>query len=153
MHEFLAPFEAQFVQQKTQNLKVIILLVAHDVDHLINVVVVEALRRRADVLRHIDARSISAQEEFLIQAVGRKVDPYRTVVLAEEESLRQAFQYLCFAVQIGFALVINLVEAYAECAIRLIEAGIHPIIHLLPKAAHLRVVLFPFHEHFARLFH
>ena len=153
MHEFLAPLEAQFVQQKTQNLKVIILLVAHDVDHLINVVVVEALRRRADVLRHIDTRSISAQEEFLIQAVGRKVDPYRTVVLAEEESLLQAFQHLGFAVQIGFALVINLVEAYAECAIRLIEAGIHPIIHLFPKAAHLRVVLLPFYEHFARLFH
>ena len=42
MHEVFAPLEAEFVEQDAQHLEVVVLLIAHHVDHLVDGEVLEA---------------------------------------------------------------------------------------------------------------
>ena len=149
MHEFLAPLESEAVEQQRKHLKMVVLLVAHDVNHLVDGIVLETHLRRADVLRHIDAGAVAAQQEFLVETLVGKIGPDRTVVFAEEKAFFEPFLDLFLACEIGFRLVVNLVERHAECLVGLVETGIHPVVHHLPQIAHLGVVLLPFHEHFA----
>ena len=126
----------------------VVLLVAHDVYHLINGVVIEAHLGGADVLRHVDRRAVRAEQQFLVEALVSEVCPHAAVLLAEEKSLFEAFLHLGLTFQISLRLVVYLVEANAERLVRLVETGVHPRVHLLPKGAHLGVALLPFHEHF-----
>ena len=147
MYQVLTPLEAQFIQQDREHLEVVVLLVAHHVDHLIDGEILEAQLGCTDVLRHIYAGTIGTEQQLLIQALLGQVGPYRTVFSAIEETLLQTFFHLLLTFQIGVAFVIYLVEAYAQCLVCLIEAGIYPFVHLLPQATNLRVVLLPLHQH------
>ncbi len=80
---------AQFLEDELQHLKVVVLLVAHDINHVVELVILEPAVGRAEVLRHIDRGAVAAQEQFLVQPVGRKVDPDRIVVAAVEHTLAE----------------------------------------------------------------
>ena len=67
--QLLAPAEAQTVEQQREHLEVIVLLVAHDIYHLVDRIVSEAHLCGADVLRHIHARAVAAQQKLLVEAV------------------------------------------------------------------------------------
>ena len=151
MHEVFAPLEAEFVEQDAQHLEVVVLLIAHHVDHLVDGEVLEAQRGGSDVLRHVDARAVGAEQEFVVEPLAREVGPHAAVFFLEEDALRQSFLHHALAHEVGVAFVIYLVEAYAECLIGFVEAGIHPFVHLAPQRAHFLVALLPFHEHLVRL--
>ena len=87
VYEVLAPLESQFIQQDGKNLEVIVLLVSHHIDHLVNGEVGEAHLGGADVLRHVDAGAVGAEQQLLVQALVCEVSPHRVVVLAEEQAL------------------------------------------------------------------
>ena len=147
MHQFLAPLEAEAVEQDGEHLEVVVLFVAHHVDHLVDGEVVEAHGGSADVLRHVDAGAVGAEQQFLVETFLGEVSPHAVVVLAEEESFLQSFLHLLLAHEISVGLVVYLVECHAERLVGFVESGIHPVVHLLPKRTYFRVALLPFHEH------
>ena len=125
----------------------VVLLVAHHVDHLVDGIILEAHLGSTDILCHIDAGAITAQQQLLVQSLLGEVCPDRAVVMTLEESFGESFLDLGLTLQVGLALIIDLIEGDTEFLVGLIEAGIHPVVHLLPQGAHLRVVLLPLHEH------
>ena len=153
MDQAFAPLKAQSVEQDGENLEVVVLFVAHHVDHLVDGEVGKALFGCADVLRHIDRGAIGAQQELVVQSLRGEVGPYRTILLAIEESLLQPFEHLLFALQVGVALVVDFIETYAHALVGFVESRIDPVVHALPQSAHLGVAGFPLHEHLAGLFH
>ena len=62
----------------------IILLVADDIDHLVNGEVFEAHFCRADVLCHIDRCAVTAQKEFLVESLVGEICPDGVVGFADE---------------------------------------------------------------------
>ena len=108
---------------------------------------------RTDVLRHVDARTIGAEEEFFVQTIGSEVSPYRTVGTAVEDPLFQTFFHLFLTFEVSVAFVVNLVERHTEGFVGFVKTGIHPFVHLAPESAHFGVALLPFAEHFARFHH
>ena len=125
----------------------VVLLVAHHVYHLVNGVVLEAHLGRADVLGHVDAGAVRAQQQLLVKPFGGQIRPHAVVGMAFEETFLQPLLHLGLAFEVGVRLIIDLVEAHSESLIGLVKAGIHPLVHALPKVSHLRVALFPLHEH------
>ncbi len=147
MHEVLAPLEAEAVEDNRQHLEVVVLLVAHHVNHLIDGIVVEAHLGRTDVLRHINRGAVGADEQLLVEALAGEVGPDAAVFLLIEQAFLQAFHHLALALEVGVRLIINLIEAHAQGLVGLVEAGIHPTVHLLPEGADVFVTLLPFDEH------
>ena len=104
----------------------IVLLVAHNIYHLVDRIVVEAHLCRTDVLSHIHRCAVRAEQQLLVEALVREVGPYAVVVLAEEESLLESFLHLCLSLQISLRLIVYLVEAYAKSLVSLVESGVNP---------------------------
>ena len=69
-----------------------------------------------------------------------------------ENAHLQSLLHQGLAEQIGLRLVIYSVKRDSKVGISLVEAVIHPRIHLLPKSADFRVSLLPFEQHFLCLF-
>ena len=101
MHQTLAKSEAQFIQQDGEHLEVVVLLIAHHIDHLVDGVVVETQLRRTNILGHIDRGTILTEQQLLVQTIFRQVSPYRTILPTVEDTLLQTFQYLCLTLQVG----------------------------------------------------
>ncbi len=121
----------------------IVLLVADDIDHLVDGIIAEAEFGCADVLGHVDRRSVAAEQQLVVEAVAGEVGPDGTVVLAVEHTFFKPFEHLLLAFEVGVGLVIYLVEVDAHARIGLIESVIDPGVHGLPKLAHLGIFLFP----------
>ena len=153
MSQVLAPLKAEPVKQYAQHLEVIVLLVAHHIYHFVDGEVAITQLCRAYVLSHVHRRAVFAQQQLLVEAVLLQVGPYGAILAPVHLALFQALEHQLLAFQIRLALVVYLVEAHAETFVSLIEALIYPSIHGLPQTAHLRVVLFPAHKHFAGLAH
>ena len=147
VHEVLAPAESQFVEQDGQHLEVVVLLVAHHVDHLVDRVVLETEFGSADVLSHIHGGAVGTEQELLVETFCLKVGPHRTVVAAVEQAFLQTFHHLLLAFKVGVGLIIYLVERNAHALVGLVESCIDPFVHRFPQAAYLGVVVLPFHEH------
>ena len=107
----------------------------------------------ADVLCHVHACSVAAQKQFVIKPVGGEVGPYGTILAAVHDAFFESFKHFFFAVEVGAAFIIYFVEVHTHAAVGLVEPGIHPGIHHLPDTAHLRVLVFPTHQHAAGLLH
>ncbi len=151
MVDGVGPGETQLTEDELQHLEMIVLLVAHHVDHLVETVFVVTLLGGTQVLRHIDRRAVAAQQQLLVEAVACQVAPDRTVVAAVEHALGQTFLHERLAVLVGLGFVIDAVERDAEAAVGLVETGVNPAVHLLPERADFRIALLPFHEHCLRL--
>ena len=151
MSQFLTPLEAQTVEQDREHLEVVVLLIAHHVDHLVDGIVLEAHFGSTDILCHIDGGAVRAQQQLLVETLVSEVGPYTVVLVAFKESLGESFFHLGLTLQVGLALIIYLVELYAHFLVGLVETCIYPVVHLLPQGTHLRVVLFPFHQHLVSL--
>ena len=54
VHEALAPFKAETVEEEREDLEVIVLLIAYHVDHLVDGIVAETEFGSTDVLGHVD---------------------------------------------------------------------------------------------------
>ena len=144
---------AQFLEHQFQHLEVVVLLVAHDVDHVVELIVLEAAESRAEVLRHVDRRAVAAQQQFLVQSVGREVDPHRIVGTAVEDTLFKPLLDERLAQQVGLRLVIDLVEIDAQRLVGHVEALVNPAVHRLPERVHLGVPGLPLAQHLLRLEH
>ena len=59
----------------------VVLLIAHHVNHLVDGVILEAHFSSTDILCHIDAGAIGTQQEFLVKALVSKIGPNRIVGL------------------------------------------------------------------------
>ena len=94
MNEVLAPLESEFVEENRQHLEVVVLLVAHNIDHLVDWEVLETELSSTDVLSHINRSAVAAEEEFLVQSLSLEVSPNRVVVAAVEEAFLQSFHHL-----------------------------------------------------------
>ena len=79
----------QFLEHQLEHLEVVVLFVAHDIDHVVELVILEAAVGRAQILRHVDRSPVAAQQQFLVQPVGREVDPDRIVGTAVENTLAE----------------------------------------------------------------
>ena len=71
--------------------------------------------------------------------------------MALEETLGESFLYLGLTLQVGLALVINLIETNTHLLVGLVETGIYPVVHLFPQGAYFWVVVLPFHQHLVSL--
>ena len=147
MDEALAPFEAQFVEQDGEHLKMIVLLVAHHIDHFIYGEVLEAELGGTNVLGHVYAGAVATEQQFLIETFGSEVGPHRTVFAAVEDAFGQSFLYLLLTFEIGVGLIVNLVKAYTERLVSLVKTCIYPFVHPTPKGTDFGVVLLPLHKH------
>ena len=54
VHEAFAPFKAETVEEEREDLEVIVLLIAHHIDHLVDGIVAETEFGSTDVLSHVD---------------------------------------------------------------------------------------------------
>ena len=153
VHEVLAPVEAELVEQDREHLEVVVLLVAHHVDHLVDGVVLEAQLGGTDILCHVYRCAVATEQELMVEALTGEVGPYRAILLAEEETLLQTLHHLLLTFEVGLRFVVYLVEVYAHHLVCLVESGIYPLVHHLPQAAHLGVASLPLHEHLAGLGH
>ena len=125
----------------------VVLFVSHHVDHLVDGEVLEAQLGCADVLGHIHAGTVGAQQELLVESLLGEVGPHRTVGTAVEEAFLESLLHLLLTFEVGLAFVVYLVKRHAQCLVGLVEALIHPLVHLLPKCAHLGIALLPLHQH------
>ena len=148
MNEILAPLETQLVEQDAEDLEVIVLFVAHNINHLVDGIVLETQFGSSYVLRHIDTRTVGTEQELFVETFAGEVCPHTSIRTTIEEAFCETFLNLFLALQIRFALVINLVERDAKSLVSLVETCINPFVHLLPKTTNFRVVLLPFHKHF-----
>ena len=151
MVDGIRPVEAEFAKNELEHLEVVVLFVADHVDNLIEVVFVVALFGRAQILCHIDRGAVAAQQQLLIEAVGRQVAPDGAVGAPIEHTFRQTFIHERLAVLVGLGFVVDAIERDAEPAVGLVEAGINPAVHLLPERPHFWVALFPLDQHGLRL--
>ena len=131
----------------------IVLLVSDHIYELFGAEIVVAQQCGAEVLRHVDACAVAAQQQLLVEAVARQVAPHRAILLAEQYAHIQTFLHQLFAEQIGVRLIVHLVESHTQAVVGLVEAGIHPAVHLLPQRTHLLVTLFPLLQHLLGLDH
>ena len=101
MNQVLAPLEAEAVEQDGEYLEVVVLLITYYVDHLVDREVLETEVGSTDVLSHIDRGAVGTEQELLVETLVGEVSPYTVVVLAEEETLLQAFLYLFLTLQVS----------------------------------------------------
>ena len=145
--ETLTPLEAEFVEQDGEHLEMVVLLIAHHIDHLVDGEVLETELGGADVLCHIDGGAIGTKKEFFVESFCREVSPHGAIFATIEEAFLQPFHHLFLAFEVGVRLVVYLVETYAHHLVGLIKSSIDPLIHLLPETAYFRVALLPLDEH------
>ena len=62
MDKVLSPFESQFVEQDTQHLEMVVLFVAHHIDHFVDGEILETQFGGADVLCHVYRCPVAAQQ-------------------------------------------------------------------------------------------
>ena len=151
VNQLLTPLEAKTVEQDRKHLEVIVLFVAHHIDHLIDGEVLETHLGRTDVLRHIDRGAVRTQQQFLIQTLVGQVGPNRVVLVALKQTLSESFLYFGLTLQVGLTLVVDLIKRNAHLLVGLVETGIYPVVHLLPQGANLRIVVLPFYQHLVSL--
>ena len=128
----------------------VVLLVAHHVNHLVNWVVLVTKLGSTDVLCHIHRSAIATEQKFLVEPIAGEVCPNGAILTTIEESLFESFEHFLLAFQIGVRLVVYLFEGNAHHLVGLIKTCIHPFVHGLPQLTHFRVVVLPFHEHLVR---
>ena len=125
----------------------IVLLIAHDIDELVQPVLLEALFGGTEVLGHIYGSAVAPQEKFPVESVGSKVTPHRTVSLFLEDAHVKAFLDESLAEKIGLRLIICPVKRDSEVPVSLVEALVDPSVHLLPEVHNLLVPVLPPVEH------
>ena len=131
----------------------VILFVAHHINHLIDGEIFETQLGRTDVLRHIHRCPVAAQQQFVVEPLCRQVGPYRAVLFPIHDTLFQSFEHFLFPFEIGLRLVIYLIEVHAQATIRLVESGIDPVVHHLPNRTNLGIAGLPFAQHGAGFLH
>ena len=67
--------------------------------------------------------------------------------------LAKAFLYPLLAQQVGFGLVVKLIEIDADVLVGFVEAFVHPAVHLAPEGFHGGVAGFPGLQHLLGLGH
>ena len=153
VHEVFAPFETEAVEEDREHLEVVVLLVAYDINHLVDGIVDVAELGGADILSHIHRSAVGAEQEFVVETGIGKICPHRAILLAIHDAFFESFEHFFLPFEIGVALVVDFVEIDTEAAVGFVKAGIHPVVHHLPHAAHLLVAVFPLLEHSASLVH
>ena len=138
----------QPLQDFEEDLEVVVLLVANGIDHAAGTEVVVAQPGRTQVLGDVEAGAVAAQDGLLIKFGVGEVDEHRAIFLAVEDALFQSGLYHVFAQQVGIGLVVQLVEADAQPPVGLVEALVHPAVHLLPEGDGFRVAGLPGQKHF-----
>ncbi len=80
MHKVLAPLESEAVEQQRQHLEVVVLLVAHDVNHLVDGEILVAQFGGADILGHVYRGTVGAEQELVVESGVGEVGPYRAIL-------------------------------------------------------------------------
>ena len=144
---------AQLFEHELEHLEVVVLLVADDVDHVVELVVLETAERGAEVLRHIYGGAVAAQQQFLVEPVGREVDPHRIVVATVEDAFLEPLLDERLAQQISLRLVVDLVEIDAQRLVSDVETLVDPTVHGLPQRIDFGVLGLPLAQHLLRFEH
>ena len=110
-------FAQFFAQDQFQHVEMVVLLVAHHIDHLLRVELFIAELGGTQVLRHIDGGAVFAKQHFLVQPLIRQVDADGAVVMLVEGTFVQTFLHEGFAQQVGFGFVVCLVEMDAKAVV------------------------------------
>ena len=153
MDELLAKGEAEPIQQDREDLEVVLLLIAHHVDHMVNRIVAEAHLRRTDILSHVDRGAIGAEQDLAIQTILSQISPYGSVLVPHKESLVKSAKHLLLTLKVGIALVVYLVEVDTQPLVSLVKSGIDPVVHSLPEGADLLITGLPLLKHLTRFLH
>ena len=101
MIDGIRPVKAQLLKDKFEHLEVIVLLIAHNIDKLIKLILVVALLCSAQILCHIDRSAVSPKEKFAVQSIRFQVAPYRAILLPLKDSPLQAFIYQRFSAKVS----------------------------------------------------
>ena len=153
VHKVLAPLESELVEQKRKHLEVVVLLIAHHVDHLVDGIVLIAEFCSTDILSHIHRSAIAAEQKLMVESVTGEVGPHRAIFAAIHDALIESFEHLLLTFKISVALVVYLIEINAKTLVGLIKSGINPLIHHAPHTADTLITCFPLLEHLASLLH
>ena len=87
MVDIVAPLIAKLLKHELEHLEVVVLLVTYNVCDAVEVVLLKTLKRSTQILGHIYRCAVTTKKKLLIKAVCSKVNPYRTILLAEEDAL------------------------------------------------------------------
>ena len=79
----------------------VVLLVAHHVNHLVDWIVLVAKLGSTDVLSHIHRSAIATEQKFLVESVAGEVCPNRTILTTIEKTFLQSFEHLLLAFKVG----------------------------------------------------
>ena len=131
----------------------IVLFITYNIYHLVNRIIFKTKFCSANILSHVNGRTVTTKQQFLIQSVRSQIRPYGAVFLTKEKSFFQSFQDGIFSFQICLRLVIYLIEAYSQTSVCLIESCIYPFVHGLPQRTYFRISGFPTNQHFMCLTH
>ena len=153
MYKSFSPRETELVEQERKHLEVVVLLITHNIYHLVYRVVAETQLCSTDILCHVYRCAVAAQQQFFVKSVVREVGPNRIIVATVENPLFKPAQNGLFSNKIGVAFVIYLVKIHAEAFVCLVKTLVNPMVHLLPKCAYLLVAGLPLHKHVACLGH
>ena len=151
MEYVVGPFESKLLKDELKYLEMIVLLVAHNVDVGVEMVLRETPFGCAEILRDVDGGAVGTDKKLPVQTVGREVAPDGAVRILDEHSHIQTLLYQLFAEKVGLGLIVNLVECDSESLVGLVEALEHPAVHPGPQIADLLVAGLPFLEHLVGL--
>ena len=151
MVNIVAPLIAELLKHELEHLEVVVLLVTYNVSDTVKVVLLKALECSTQVLSHIYRCTIATEKKLLIKAVSSKVNPYRAILLTEEDTLLKTLRDDALTEKIGLRLVVNLIKVYAKRLVSYIKALVNPAVHGLPEVANLLVLSLPLAEHLLRL--
>ena len=69
MNQISSPLETETVEQNRKHLEMIILFIAHNINHTVDGIIAESQLGRSDVLRHIHRCSVGAEQQFLVESL------------------------------------------------------------------------------------
>ncbi|MPM53539.1 hypothetical protein SDC9_100307 [bioreactor metagenome] len=106
----------------------------------------------ADILGHVQARTVLAQQHFLIELDSLKVHPDRTILLPIKHPVLQSLEDLILSELVGFRFIVVGIEADPHPRVAFSKAVQCPSIHQLPQRDGLCITLLPLHQHLLGLF-
>ena len=76
MIDAVSPVKSELAENELENLEMIVLLVAYDIDMLVKAVLCKTLLCSSEVLSHVNRCSVTAEQKLAVKPVCGEVAPY-----------------------------------------------------------------------------
>ena len=86
MVDTFRPVESELGEHELQHLEMIILLITHNINVGIEIILCKTALGSAQILGHIDGGAVRTQQELTVEAVGSQVAPNAAVRILHEHT-------------------------------------------------------------------